>query len=450
MEQNILLVNDLRVHFFTRRGTYKALNGVELIIKKGEIFGLAGESGCGKTTLGLSIMGLLPRNAAIITGKVLLDNFDLIAPLRDFAQKNINNFNFRRNENIIKKLNDKLVNIRGKKISMVFQDSMTSLNPVLQIGYQIAESFIVHQPNQLLKRKLARVNAKQNQLEEILDMLKNGASEDEVVAFAESNGLSGIEEQVINVWRRNDMSEANKEKIIMSLHSEKLGFFEKIFVFSNKNKAQSLARVPGFSRMYKNTLIKEGYRKAVELLSMLEIPNPDRVVKMYPHELSGGMRQRIMIAIALANNPELVIMDEPTSALDVTVQAQILELIKSLKGRFNTSFIIISHDLSVLAEVCDRIGIMYGGRIVEISSKEDVFKKPLHPYTQMLISAIPTIESQDLRGIGGSVPDMRNPPNGCMFHPRCPYVMDICKTKEPKMLEKDGHLVSCFLYGEDS
>jgi len=136
--------------------------------------------------------------------------------------------------------------------------------------------------------------------------------------------------------------------------------------------------------------------------------------------------------------------------LDVTVQAQILELIKSLKGRFNTSFIIISHDLSVLAEVCDRIGIMYGGRIVEISSKEDVFKKPLHPYTQMLISAIPTIESQDLRGIGGSVPDMRNPPNGCMFHPRCPYVMDICKTKEPKMLEKDGHLVSCFLYGEDS
>ncbi|MGC8558595.1 MAG: ABC transporter ATP-binding protein, partial [Nitrososphaeria archaeon] len=306
------------------------------------------------------------------------------------------------------------------------------------------------QPDQLLKRKLARVNARENHLEKMLDMLKNGAGESEITAFAVSNGISGIEEQVINVWRRNDMSEANKEKIILSLHSEKLRFFDKIFVFSNKSKSKALTEIPGFKRMYKNMLIKEGYRKAVELLSLLEIPSPDKVVKMYPHELSGGMRQRIMIAIALANNPELVIMDEPTSALDVTVQAQILELIKILKGRFNTSFIIISHDLSVLAEVCDRIGIMYAGRIVEISSKEDVFKKPLHPYTQMLISAIPTIETHDLKGIGGSVPDMRNPPSGCMFNPRCPYVMDVCKTKEPKMIDKDGHQVSCFLYGENS
>jgi len=450
LEQDVLLVNDLRLQFLTRRGIYKALNGITLTVKKGEILGLAGESGCGKTTLGLSIIGLLPRNAAVISGEVVLDNLDIIAPLREYAKNNIKKFNLRHSENIIKKLNDKLVSVRGNKISMVFQDSMTSLNPVLQIGYQIAESFIVHQPDQLLKRKLARVNARENHLEKMLDMLKNGAGESEITAFAVSNGISGIEEQVINVWRRNDMSEANKEKIILSLHSEKLRFFDKIFVFSNKSKFKALTEIPGFKRMYKNMLIKEGYRKAVELLSLLEIPSPDKVVKMYPHELSGGMRQRIMIAIALANNPELVIMDEPTSALDVTVQAQILELIKILKGRFNTSFIIISHDLSVLAEVCDRIGIMYAGRIVEISSKEDVFKKPLHPYTQMLISAIPTIESHDLKGIGGSVPDMRNPPSGCMFNPRCPYVMDVCKTKEPKMIDKDGHQVSCFLYGENS
>ncbi|MGC8558889.1 MAG: ATP-binding cassette domain-containing protein, partial [Nitrososphaeria archaeon] len=144
MEQDVLLVNDLRLQFLTRRGIYKALNGITLTVKKGEILGLAGESGCGKTTLGLSIIGLLPRNAAVISGEVVLDNLDIIAPLREYAKNNIKKFNLRHSENIIKKLNDKLVSVRGNKISMVFQDSMTSLNPVLQIGYQIAESFIVH------------------------------------------------------------------------------------------------------------------------------------------------------------------------------------------------------------------------------------------------------------------------------------------------------------------
>ena len=157
------------------------------------------------------------------------------------------------------------------------------------------------------------------------------------------------------------------------------------------------------------------------------------------------MRQRIVIAIALANNPELVILDEPTSALDVTVQAQILELTRHLKNKFNTSFIFISHDLSVLAEVCDRIGIMYAGRIVEIAPTDVVFKEPLHPYTKMLTKAIPRIDGNEIQGIGGAVPDMRNVPSGCSFHPRCPDATENCKTMKPEMLEvEEGHFVSCF------
>jgi len=201
----------------------------------------------------------------------------------------------------------------------------------------------------------------------------------------------------------------------------------------------------------KGVLIKEGYRKAIELLAMLNIPHAEKVVYMYPHELSGGMRQRVSIAIALANNPDIIILDEPTSALDVIVQYQILQLISELKYKLNISFIFISHDLSVLAEVCDRIAIMYGGRIVEIGPIDKIFYESLHPYTKGLLRAIPKI-SKDIKtieSIPGTVPDMRNPPNGCMFHPRCPYVMDVCRNKVPKSIEySKDHFVECFLYGE--
>jgi oligopeptide/dipeptide ABC transporter ATP-binding protein len=324
---------------------------------------------------------------------------------------------------------------------------MTSLNPVLQAGFQIAETVITHQPRPLAQRKLARARATRDDIGQILKLLKEGADEQVISRYAESKGLQGIESQVLNVWRRNDLGEAKKEKIIMSLHSEKLGLFERMVLQSVEKRGNigGWMRVPGLSRAAKSVLVREGYAKAIELLSMLEIPNPDKVVRMYPHELSGGMRQRIVIAIALANNPELVILDEPTSALDVTVQAQILELTRHLKQRFNTSFIFISHDLSVLAEVCDRIGIMYAGKIVEVAPTEVVFKNPLHPYTQMLTSAIPTIEGHEIQGIGGAVPDMRNVPPGCSFHPRCPDATEKCRDIEPKMVEvEEGHFVSCF------
>ena len=445
--ENTLTVSDLKVQFYTRRGIYKALNGVDLHLKQGEVFGVAGESGCGKTTLGLTIIGLLPRNAAVTTGEaVLLGQGDMVATLRNFASEEPDKFKIRQSENVMKKVNKELADIRGTKISMVFQDPMTSLNPVLQIGFQVAETVMTHNPVSLAQRKLARSRATRDDIEQIMKLLKDGADEPTVTKYAQSRGLSGIEDQVLNVWRRSDLGEAKKGKIIMSLHSEKMDSFERL-VLQTVEKRKSIGgwmSIPGIGRAVKHVLLKEGYKKAIELLSMLEVPNPDKVVKMYPHELSGGMRQRIIIAIALANNPELVILDEPTSALDVTVQAQILELTRHLKYRFNTSFMFISHDLSVLAEVCDRICIMYAGKIVEMAPTELVFNKPLHPYTRMLIKAIPTIDGNEIQGIGGAVPDMRNVPTGCSFHPRCPDAKDKCKTMEPEMVEvEEGHFVSC-------
>jgi oligopeptide/dipeptide ABC transporter ATP-binding protein len=443
-----LKVSDLKVQFYTRRGIYKAINGVDLSLMQGEIFGVAGESGCGKTTMGLTIIGLLPVNAAVTAGKVnFLGERDLIASLRKVNTQETDKFNLRQSEQVVKKVNKELADVRGSRISMVFQDPMTSLNPVLQAGFQIAETVITHQPRSLVERKLARARATQDDMEQILELLKEGADEPAISRYAESKGLQGIVSQVLNVWRRSDLGEAKKEKIILSLHSEKLGSFEKI-VLESVEKGKSMPvwmKIPGIRGAARNVLLREGYTKAIELLSMLEVPNPDKVVKMYPHELSGGMRQRIVIAIALANNPDLVILDEPTSALDVTVQAQILELTRHLKQRFNTSFIFISHDLSVLAEVCDRIGIMYAGSIVEVAPTDVVFNHPLHPYTKMLTRAIPRIEGYEIQGVGGTVPDMRNVPQGCAFHPRCPDATEKCRTIKPEMLEVEaGHFVACF------
>ncbi|HMK94920.1 MAG TPA: ABC transporter ATP-binding protein [Candidatus Limnocylindrales bacterium] len=443
-----LKISDLNVQFYTRRGIYRALNGVDLSLKQGEIFGIAGESGCGKTTMGLTIIGLLPVNAAVTDGQAMFcGERDLIASFTKAGAGETDKFNLRKSEAVVKKVNKELADVRGSRISMVFQDPMTSLNPVLQVGFQIAETVLTHQPRSLAERKLARARATPEDTEQIVNLLKEGADEQAITKYAESKGLQGIETQVLNVWRRNDLGEAKKEKIILSLHSEKLGSFEKI-VLESVEKGTSMPgwmKIPGISRAAKNVLLKEGYTKAIELLSMLEVPNPDKVVRMYPHELSGGMRQRIVIAIALANNPDLVILDEPTSALDVTVQAQILELTRHLKQRFNTSFIFISHDLSVLSEVCDRIGIMYAGTMVEVAPTDEIFNNPIHPYTRMLTRAIPRIEGSEIQGVGGTVPDMRKVPLGCTFNPRCPDATEQCRTKKPEMVEVEGgHFVACY------
>jgi len=317
---NVLLkIEGLKVEYYTRAGVVKAVDDVNLLIRRGETVGLVGESGCGKTTVGLSIMRLLPPNGRIVRGKIIFDG-----------------------ENLLEKSEEEMRRIRGRRISMIFQDPMTSLNPLMRIRDHLIETVMTHENvsrDEALKRA-----------EQIVEML-------------------GIE----------------KERI----HD-------------------------------------------------------------YPHQFSGGMRQRIMIALALILNPDLVIADEPTTALDVIVQAQILELLKDLKKKFNMSMILITHDLSIVSELTDRVAVMYAGKLVEFADTIKIFEEPFHPYTEGLLASIPRIDvkQQKLQSIPGMPPDLINPPPGCRFHPRCPYAMDICKEQDPPMVEiEKGRFVKCFRYG---
>jgi len=314
----LLVVENLRTYFTLSSGTVRAVDGVSFELHDGEALGIAGESGCGKTTTALSLLRLLPANAKIVGGSVRLYGIDLAT----------------KSENALRRY-------RWREISVIFQGAMNALNPVRRVGDQIAEPIV-----------------------------------------------------------------------------ERLG----------------LPRA-------------EANRRAVELLELVGIAR-DRAAA-YPHQLSGGMRQRAMIAMALACDPAIVIGDEPTTALDVMVQAQILELLERLREQLGLSLILITHDLSVIAETCDRVLVMYAGRVAEEGPVRTVFREPRHPYTQMLLAAIPNLDS-DRRLLGtipGAPPDLRTPPPGCRFHPRCPLVMDVCREVVPdEVRHADGVRVACHLY----
>lgn len=315
----LLDVQGLTTHYFTLRGPVKAVDDVSFQVQKGEALGLAGESGCGKTTVALSVLRILPPGGRILRGKILFKGHDIIK---------LKESEFRRR-------------VRWKGISIVFQGAMNALNPVYKVGDQIAEAILTHE-----------------------------------------HGVSK----------------------------------------------------------------KEAEDKVGKLLEMVGM-EPSRADN-YPHEFSGGMRQRALIAMSVACNPDLLIADEPGTALDVIVQAQVLKLMKDLKDRLNLGVILITHDLSIIAETCEKIAIMYAGKLVERGDIRTIFKEPLHPYTQGLISAFPSIKQPKSRmtSIGGFPPDLLDPPSGCRFHPRCSHAMDICKKEEPKLMETaGGHYVACHL-----
>jgi len=319
LSDTLLTVNDLKTHFHTRQGVVQAVRGVSFHVHDGEVLGLAGESGCGKTTAALSIMRLLPQTARIVHGQILFKGKDM-STMGELE----------------------LRALRWKDISIIFQGSMNALNPVKTISEQITEAILLH----------------------------------EKVTYAEA-----------------------------------------------LERTKSLLQKVGLN------------------LSKL---------RSYPHELSGGMRQRVMIAMSLACNPSLVIADEPVTALDVMVQAQILKLIKSLQSELKLSMILITHDLSVMADTCDRLAIMYAGKIVEYGSVEAIFDDPVHPYTALLIKAFPSIEGPigELRSIPGSPPALINPPSGCGFNPRCPRAREECTKSEPQLVEVgNGHFVACHNVG---
>ncbi|EST55829.1 peptide ABC transporter ATPase [Brevibacillus panacihumi W25] len=319
MQKKLLEIKDLTIKFHTDDGVVEAVNKVSLTVHEGETLGIVGETGAGKTTTALGIMGLVDCPPGRIEGgKIMLNDQDILQLDEDEFRK-----------------------LRGKEISMIFQDPMTALNPVFTVVDQIAEVIANHQ-----------------QLGE-----------------------------------------------------------------------------------------KEAEQKAIEMLELVRIP-AERAYE-YPHQFSGGMKQRVVIAIALACNPRLLIADEPTTALDVTIQAQVLELMKDLKTRSKTSMMLITHDLGVVSEICDQVAIMYAGEIVESGSLEDIFENPLHPYTNGLFGSIPDIdkEVEFLSPIEGLVPDPSDLPKGCKFHPRCKYAQHLCSVEEPAFQEySPGHYAKCFVY----
>ena len=316
-------IKDLVVEFRTDYGTVQALNGMEIEIERGQTLGLVGETGAGKTTSGLSLLRLIPDPpGVIVSGTIKLDGKDILQMDEKEMQK-----------------------LRGKAVAMIFQDPMTSLDPVMTVEDQIAEVIRLHE---------------------------EGSKQDHL-------------------------------------------------------------------------------KRAREMLELVGIPGTRG--SEYPHQFSGGMKQRVVIAMALACNPELLIADEPTTALDVTIQAQVLEMMKGLRDKYNTSMLMITHDLGIVAEICDKVSVVYAGRVIEHGTLEDIFENTRHPYTEGLFNSLPNLEDRQaqLKPIKGLMPDPSNLPKGCAFCPRCDYAMEICKTEKPKRVYRnETHYVECHLYNKDN
>jgi oligopeptide/dipeptide ABC transporter ATP-binding protein len=374
----LLQIKNLKTYFYTEEGVVKAVDGVSFDIFENEVLGLVGETGCGKSVTALSILNLVRAPGKIIEGKIIFKDQNLI----ELKKKEIRDY-------------------RGNEITMIFQDPLNSLNPVISIGTQVGETFLLHQ-KEILKAELDRRKLERKKKTEERKSLKNDLK--------------------INKER---LSEEEIEEL--QIRIEQL--------------SQETKRYPQMKDVlddYSADIIKE-----------VGIADSKEILQRYPHELSGGMRQRVMIAMALSCNPALLIADEPTTALDVTIQAQILELMKLLKKKFKTSILLITHDLGVIAELCDRIAVMYSGNIVEYATAEELFKKPKHPYTQGLLGAIPKVESKDqkLQTIRGMVPNLIYPPSACRFHPRCDYRMEVCDKIKPKLIEiSDKYFIACHLF----
>ncbi len=374
--KKLLEVKNLRTYFYTEEGVVKAVDGVSFDLYEDEVLGLVGETGCGKSVTALSIIGLVREPGKIIDGSIKLKGEELL----DLEEKNMRTH-------------------RGKDITMIFQDPLNSLNPVMSAGVQIGEVFLLHQEDELRRFLDERVLERKQKMEERKE----------------------IKEEL----KDSELSEDQKEE----------------FKIKIKEAKEKIPKIP-----YLKDILNE---KIERIIKEVGIADAKGILKRYPHELSGGMRQRIMIAMALSCEPLLLIADEPTTALDVTIQAQILDLMKDLKLRFNTSILMITHDLGIIADLCDRVAVMYSGNIVEYATAERLFKNPRHPYTQGLIGAIPSIEKKDqkLKVIRGMVPNLIYPPAGCRFHPRCDYRMEICDKVKPKLNEiGERYFVACHLF----
>jgi len=436
----LIETKNLYTNFYTFEGVVKALNGVGIVVRRGETYALVGESGCGKSVTVRSMMRIIRSPGRIMDGSILFfpgnqtdkqESIDLLRCSEFFMQKT-----------------------RGNDISMIFQEAGTALNPVFTVGSQVAESFVLHRKREMLSEAIngfgaAGVKAgqgnstpgsrKKNFFSRTWQKWQLALFKREL-AFLEQyeSRMNEIGKQLYELEEKSS-AEAAENRLILHKKQEKLTRSDFLVVLMRK--------LP-FLKTYRKPLEKIIQAQVISLLTKLGIPNPDNVFHRYPHELSGGMQQRIIIAIALACNPILLIADEPTSNLDVTIQAQILDLIKKLKTTQIASVLFITHDLGVVAEICDRVSVMYAGDVMETGSVQTIFSHPLHPYTKGLLHSLPKMNQTGvLDTIPGHVPNLIAPPAGCRFHPRCPHVMDICtRVKPPVVFFSSEHSVSCYLY----
>ncbi len=379
----ILQTRNLITNFYTYEGVVKALNNVSITVRRGETFGLVGESGCGKSVTVRSIMRVISAPGKIEGGQVLF--------FRDEAKPD-------EAEDLLQKNEADMQALRGDTISMIFQEPNAALNPVMTVGEQVAESFLFHRTASLARDAVARM-------------------QDEPGAY----GLSG--------------------RLFKSFLQKAAGQDPRLPMLKIADRLPLLRR-------WRKPLLAEALKRSVKIIGQLGIANPEEIIGRYPHQLSGGMKQRIVIAIALACQPDLLIADEATSNLDVTIQAQILDLLHQLKKTTIQSILLITHDLGVVAETCDRVGVMYAGTVCEVAPVRALFEKPLHPYSAALLNSVPKLHQKgELAAIEGSVPNLVTPPTGCRFHPRCDKALEICLQKNPELKRMaQDHFVACHLY----
>ena len=379
----MLEIKNLKTRFNTYDGVVKALEGVNLEVKEGEVFGIVGETGCGKSVTSYSLMQLLPRTAEVVSGNMSLDGEDIT-----YASES------------------RMREIRGGEIGMIFQDPLSALNPVMKVKDQISEVIRQHQKEELENRT---------------EKVDSGNERNPYILW------SLIFVSLVSLFYFLKLEDSFTDTLAKLLFVGSLVGY----VFLPEMKSESYSARTAVAEM----------DMVVESLRQVRLPNPSQVANSYPHELSGGMQQRVMIAMALAGRPRLLIADEPTTALDVTIQSQILDLLKKLQKETGMTIVMITHDLGVVAEMCDRVAVMYAGTVVETGNASEIFSDPKHPYTQGLLSALPG-ESKELSSIGGSVPDLLDPPSGCRFNPRCPIAKAHCSVDVP-LLKGEDYKVAC-------
>ncbi len=420
---------DLFTNFYTFEGVVRALNGVSLVVNQGETYGLVGESGCGKSVTVRSLMRIVQAPGRIDAGRIVLF---------------LNDQDRSRGIEIVGRTEAYMQSIRGSEISMIFQEPGVALNPVLSVREQVGESYHFHRMGQMLEETLAEVESEREGRGRASPV--RAAKGVQAALFrAELAGVRRYEEKIQRI--DNELYELEDRQDAPAQERRRLLNRSRDRTRLHAGAAAAARHVP-FLRRYRRKLDATIRRHVVELLRSLGIANPENVARRYPHELSGGMQQRIVIAIALACHPKLLVADEPTSNLDVTIQAQIVELIKDLKRATISSVLFITHDLGLVAEVCDRVTVMYAGDVSETAAVVELFHAPLHPYTVALLDSVPkTRQEARLATIAGAVPNLISPPAGCRFHPRCPRRMDVCDREKPPTIEHaPGHWVACHLY----